>query len=77
MIANLENKCVGIVGSCTLLCNSLIKHCRTPEEISDFTLLDVDTSEISMNHCGLIRSDFIEDEMIKTSSRNVFLIENV
>jgi hypothetical protein len=53
--SQLEKNYVGIIRNRTLLCNSLIKPCRTPADIGGFTLLDVDTSGIPRDYRGFVR----------------------
>lgn len=57
-----ERKCVGFVGNRTLLCNSMLKPCRTPEDIASFTLLDVDSSGVPRDHLGLVRASIVGPE---------------
>lgn len=69
--ANVETNCIGVIGTRTLLCNSLIKHCTTPDEISGFTLLDVDTSGIPRDYCGLIRPGIVDTGIERTAASRV------
>lgn len=48
--------CIGYVGKRTLLCNSVLKHCSTPEEVSHFVLLDIDVGILPSDTNGIIRS---------------------
>lgn len=68
---NVESKCLGIIGVRSLLCNSLIKACRTPEDIAGFTLLDVDTCGIPRDHKGLIRCGTLTDSVAGESLARV------
>ncbi|OAL45383.1 hypothetical protein IQ07DRAFT_684306 [Pyrenochaeta sp. DS3sAY3a] len=48
--------CIGYVGKRTLLCNSVLKHCITPEEVAQFVLLDIDVGILPSDTNGIIRS---------------------
>jgi hypothetical protein len=48
--------CIGYVGKRTLLCNSILKHCQTPEEVGHFVLLDIDVGILPSDSNGIIRS---------------------
>ena len=50
-----SNWCLGIVGKKTLLTRSLLKPCRTIQEIGSFVILDVDVSGIPTDIEGLVR----------------------
>ncbi|KAF2121260.1 hypothetical protein BDV96DRAFT_667880 [Lophiotrema nucula] len=48
--------CIGYLGKRTLLCNSILKQCSSPEEIEGFVLLDIDVGVLPSDSRGLIRS---------------------
>lgn len=75
--ANLESRCLGIIGSRTLLCNSLIKNCTTPDEIGGFTLIDADTSGIPRDYRGFIRPSFQGSGVRRTNSTGYTITANL
>lgn len=59
-----ESGCIGVIHRRTLLINSFLGKCKTPQEVGKFTLLDVDVGGIPRDSRGLIRSgfpDYIDD----------------
>lgn len=58
--------CIGYVGKRTLLCNSILKHCSTPEEVGNFVLLDIDVGILPSDSSGLIRSGVTQLPMLVT-----------
>lgn len=49
------HSCIGVKGKRVLLVSSLVNACRTPDEIGQFVLLDIDVSSIPTDTNGLIR----------------------
>ncbi|KAH8728536.1 hypothetical protein GQ44DRAFT_824316 [Phaeosphaeriaceae sp. PMI808] len=52
----IRRDCIGYVGKRTLLCNSVLRHCNTPDEIGRFVLLDIDVGILPMDTNGVVRS---------------------
>lgn len=56
--------CVGIISKRTLLANSLLGKCASPDEIAGFTLLDVDVGGVPRDTKGIVRCgvpDFVSE----------------
>lgn len=47
--------CVGITARRTLLCNSLVRVCSSPDSIGQFVLLDIDVGGVPSDFNGLLR----------------------
>lgn len=66
-IPSYESGCMGIIRGRTLLINSFLGKCKTPQEVGKFTLLDVDVGGLPRDYHGLIRSglpDPINDQHV-------------
>lgn len=57
----LDKSCLGIIGKRSLFVNTALGKCSCPQEISGFTLLDVDVGGIPRNHWGLVKAGVITD----------------
>lgn len=55
--------CLGIVGKRTLIANSLLRKCSSPQQIGCFTLLDVDVGGVPRDFNGLIRPGVLPPEI--------------
>ncbi|RSL52235.1 hypothetical protein CEP54_011038 [Fusarium duplospermum] len=55
--------CLGIVGKRTLISNSLLGRCSSPQEIGCFTLLDVDVGGVPRDFNGLIKPGVLPPEL--------------
>ncbi|RSM20232.1 hypothetical protein CDV31_001029 [Fusarium ambrosium] len=63
--------CLGIVGKRTLICNSLLGKCSSPQEIGCFTLLDVDVGGVPRDFNGLIKSGVLPPELPLVDCRDI------
>ena len=61
--------CIGVKGKRTLLVNSLVNACRTPNEIGQFLLIDIDASGIPGDINGLIRPGVPQHPQIRSFQR--------
>ncbi|KAI8716691.1 hypothetical protein NCS52_00963300 [Fusarium sp. LHS14.1] len=55
--------CLGIIGKRTLIANSLLGKCSSPQQIGCFTLLDVDVGGIPRDSNGLIKPGVLSSEV--------------
>ncbi|CVL07242.1 uncharacterized protein FMAN_15348 [Fusarium mangiferae] len=55
--------CLGIIGKRTLITNSLLGKCSSPQQIGCFTLLDVDVGGIPRDFNGLIKPGVLPSEV--------------
>lgn len=55
-------QCLGIVGKRTLVANSLLGKCASPQQLGRFTLLDVDVGGIPRDFNGLIKPGILPPE---------------
>lgn len=57
--------CLGTIGKRTLLVRSLLKPCRTIQDVGQLVILDVDVSGIPRNRYGLVRPGLSDDDLGK------------
>ncbi|KAL2679072.1 hypothetical protein Neosp_009828 [[Neocosmospora] mangrovei] len=55
--------CLGIIGKRTLIANSLLGKCSSPQQVGCFTLLDVDVGGIPRDFNGLIKPGVLSSEV--------------
>ncbi|KAJ3460327.1 hypothetical protein MRS44_011194 [Fusarium solani] len=61
--AFIKADCLGIIGKRTLIANSLLGKCSSPQRIGSFTLLDVDVGGVPRDFNGLIKSGVLPPDI--------------
>lgn len=67
-----DNWCLGVIAQRALLVRSLLKPCRTMEEVGQLVILDVDVSGIPTDSHGLVRPGYTDRSELHVDSRNFY-----